>query len=639
MTTFYSRNDYTGDGSTTDFAFSFPYFFNTDVKLYRNYGLDITTTMTWLSTGIVRLSPAPLVGDIVMLRRQTQAGTIKATIQNGSVRPADINTDDTQLLFLAQEMLDQPINASAADAAAASGTAQAAAASATISKNAAASSATSAATQATNASTSATAAAVSAALSAVNGKVFQNTTDGLAGTSSSGATNRYFAVPQAPGSNYMNLYLNAAGVATLVNTYPDVTAIVALQELGGQAMEFNDLWTPSPGLYPAAQFIKTLFLNASNRLVKFPVTNADYADYGMIRFTNMGYQNLVGQTSGGATNVVLPYAWIITGVWAKIGGLWIEMYDGLKDGISLWEAVWGFGKTTSLLNTFSPVSFLHGGLQYRTNNDISWAMDGGSNQNLAALMTKLQGESLVLDQKYNTILPEDGTTVMGTMQSVHTFTADWLTQTSIYATSFANQGTFTSYSGQTVTTAMNQAKAAGGPIITIGKRTVVMAQFAGTVMTVVGDPLMGNTLRASGQAVNFSGVVPGTETIPGGTGTGGAGTYFLNHTTGTVARRPVMISEGAATSQVDIGVNQPTLVGFNHTARPTAIFEHFLPKGWPADPLQWSEVKNPTRPFLTLNPADDKYDVQAVSEISAAIAQPATVNTGNQWRWRVGALA
>lgn len=55
----------------------------------------------------------------------------------------------------------------------------------------------------------------------IAGNQFQNTTDGLANTSASGATNRFFTVPSASDEGYVDLYLNNSGVADYVDTYPN----------------------------------------------------------------------------------------------------------------------------------------------------------------------------------------------------------------------------------------------------------------------------------------------------------------------------------------------------------------------------------------------------------------------------------
>lgn len=107
------------------------------------------------------------------------------------------------------------------------------AAAAHLSELAAAGSAGAAAASAGAAAGSAGAASTSAGLSdaarvlaeaardaaAIAGNLFADTATGLANTSGTGATNRYFGVPSA-GDTFITEYRNDAGVATLINVYP-----------------------------------------------------------------------------------------------------------------------------------------------------------------------------------------------------------------------------------------------------------------------------------------------------------------------------------------------------------------------------------------------------------------------------------
>lgn len=107
MTSYLSRVDYTGDGSTTNFAIPFPYISEANVYLYQNGTVDNTTTVTWTSSTEVQLSPAPAAAAAVEFRRQTVETSVLATIMAGSVKPGDLNLDSTQLLYLAQELTDE----------------------------------------------------------------------------------------------------------------------------------------------------------------------------------------------------------------------------------------------------------------------------------------------------------------------------------------------------------------------------------------------------------------------------------------------------------------------------------------------------------------------------------------------------
>jgi hypothetical protein len=74
----------------------------------------------------------------------------------------------------------------------------------------------SAANSASQASISATNAINAQAASWTNGKIFNNTTSGLDGTTSGG----YFSIPSTVSGGFLDLYLNNSGVAVYQNTYP-----------------------------------------------------------------------------------------------------------------------------------------------------------------------------------------------------------------------------------------------------------------------------------------------------------------------------------------------------------------------------------------------------------------------------------
>lgn len=66
-------------------------------------------------------------------------------------------------------------------------------------------------------------------------KIFQNTTDGIANTTGTGATNRYFAVPSSSVLNFIDLYLNDAGTAVLVKSYPAIQLLYDLMNNFGKS--------------------------------------------------------------------------------------------------------------------------------------------------------------------------------------------------------------------------------------------------------------------------------------------------------------------------------------------------------------------------------------------------------------------
>ena len=112
-----TKNQYTGDGSTTLFPFTFPYIAESDIvvtvddvvqTIITEYIFSNATTIGFLS--------APADGSIVLIRRVTSSDNLKATFFPGSaIRARDLNDNFTQNLYVTQESV---INASdATDAA------------------------------------------------------------------------------------------------------------------------------------------------------------------------------------------------------------------------------------------------------------------------------------------------------------------------------------------------------------------------------------------------------------------------------------------------------------------------------------------------------------------------------------------
>lgn len=112
-----TKNEYTGDGTTSLFNFTFPYIEESDVVVSVNDVVQTIATEYIFSnaTTIGFITPPPQ-GATVLIRRVTSADDLKATFFPGSaIRARDLNDNFTQNLYVTQESV---INASdATDAA------------------------------------------------------------------------------------------------------------------------------------------------------------------------------------------------------------------------------------------------------------------------------------------------------------------------------------------------------------------------------------------------------------------------------------------------------------------------------------------------------------------------------------------
>jgi Phage T7 tail fibre protein len=137
--------NYTGDGSTTDFAIPFSYADQSDVTVHVN-GVNVTA-FTFVNPSLLRCSVAPANGTVVRVARFTDITSPKVVFANGTSYTAQqLNDANTQLRNGMQEAIDTYADAT-------SGAAADYAAEAAISATAAATSATAAAASAVAAAT------------------------------------------------------------------------------------------------------------------------------------------------------------------------------------------------------------------------------------------------------------------------------------------------------------------------------------------------------------------------------------------------------------------------------------------------------------------------------------------------------
>jgi len=96
------RDFYTGDGTTVLFSLSFEYLDQADVKATIN-GVP-TTAFAFVNASTIQFSSAPANGADIVLFRETPVDESKAVFFAGSpIRASDLNQNNTQLLYAAQE--------------------------------------------------------------------------------------------------------------------------------------------------------------------------------------------------------------------------------------------------------------------------------------------------------------------------------------------------------------------------------------------------------------------------------------------------------------------------------------------------------------------------------------------------------
>ena len=95
---------YTGNGSTTTYPFTFPYLKNADIKVSLDDVLKTETTHYTVSSTNIVFGSAPGSNVAIRIYRDTDVDTSKATFAAGSsIRAGDLNNNNTQLLYNAQE--------------------------------------------------------------------------------------------------------------------------------------------------------------------------------------------------------------------------------------------------------------------------------------------------------------------------------------------------------------------------------------------------------------------------------------------------------------------------------------------------------------------------------------------------------
>ena len=103
-----TENTYTGNGSTTNYSFTFPYLKTSDVKVTKaGTAQTVTTHFTFANATTVQFNTAPADGAAIRIYRETADTDLTATFYAGSaIKSQDLNDNFTQNLYVTQEVRD-----------------------------------------------------------------------------------------------------------------------------------------------------------------------------------------------------------------------------------------------------------------------------------------------------------------------------------------------------------------------------------------------------------------------------------------------------------------------------------------------------------------------------------------------------
>jgi hypothetical protein len=103
----YALLNYTGDGSTTTFAISFPYIVESHVKVYVSGSLKIQGVDYNIVSSNVVFVTAPAAAAAISLRRNTSQDSRIAAFQDGvTLTQSALDTNSKQSFYMSQEAID-----------------------------------------------------------------------------------------------------------------------------------------------------------------------------------------------------------------------------------------------------------------------------------------------------------------------------------------------------------------------------------------------------------------------------------------------------------------------------------------------------------------------------------------------------
>lgn len=186
-----TQNTYTGNGSTTNYSFTFEYLKQSDVKV--TLDTVATTAFTFANATTIAFTSAPANNVAIRIFRDTAIDLLSATFFPGSaIKAEDLNQNFTQSLYVTQES-----DADAAAATTTANTAKATADTALTNSAAAVTSANAAVTTANTADTNASAAVVTANAASATATTASTNASNAVTTANTASTNASAAVTTA----------------------------------------------------------------------------------------------------------------------------------------------------------------------------------------------------------------------------------------------------------------------------------------------------------------------------------------------------------------------------------------------------------------------------------------------------------
>ena len=186
-----TQNTYTGDGSTTNYSFTFEYIKQADVKV--TLDTVATTAFTFANATTLSFTTAPASGVAIRIFRDTDIATLNATFFPGSaIKAEDLNNNFTQNHFATQETDNEVVTANTT-----ANTAKTTADTAIATANTASTNATNAVNTANTASTNASAAVTTSNAASATATTASNNAASAVTTANTASTNASSAVTTA----------------------------------------------------------------------------------------------------------------------------------------------------------------------------------------------------------------------------------------------------------------------------------------------------------------------------------------------------------------------------------------------------------------------------------------------------------